>query len=100
MFKIIKKITKSIYISRGPHVDATWHSRPCGSTTRAHAAPTRAHAAYIYIDILHILYSRGFQPSVHRFIGQNFVTVRSFRSTVTMERSIVDRFENIVVVGF
>ena len=34
----------------------------------------------------------------HRFIGQNFVTVRSFRSTVTMERSIVDRFENIVAV--
>ena len=28
------------------HVDATWHSGPRGSATRAHAAPTRR---YIYI---------------------------------------------------
>ena len=26
---------------RGTHVDAMWHTRPRGSATRAHAAPTR-----------------------------------------------------------
>ena len=45
--------------SRGSHVDATWHSRPCGSTTRAHATT-------VYIYILFILYSRGIQPFVYR----------------------------------
>ena len=29
-----------VYFSRGTHVDATWHSGPCGSATWAHAAPT------------------------------------------------------------
>ena len=37
---------------RGIHVDATWHARPCGSATRAHAAPTRRDVTHI--DIYHI----------------------------------------------
>ena len=32
------------------------------------------------------------------YIGRKIVTVRSFRSTVTMKRSTMDRFENIVAV--
>ena len=35
----------------------------------------------------------------HRFIVHLGVTVRSKRSTVTMKRSTMDRFENIVAVG-
>ena len=38
--------------SRGTHVDATWHARPRGSTTRARAAPPRRDvtcALFIYI---------------------------------------------------
>ena len=39
-------------------MDATWHSGPRGSTTRAHAA-------HIFI-LLHILYSKGIQSSVYQ----------------------------------
>ena len=37
---------------RGTHVDATWHARPRGSATRAHAAPTQhdVTCAYLYIS--------------------------------------------------
>ena len=37
-FKINKN--KKIYFARGTRVDATWHARPRGSTTRTRAAPT------------------------------------------------------------
>ena len=33
------------------------------------------------------------------FIGHLGITIQSKRSTVTMERSIVDRFKNFVIVG-
>ena len=52
-------MTKGFNFSRGSHVDATWHSGPRGSATRAHAA-------YIYFYILHIIYSKGIQPSIYR----------------------------------
>ena len=47
-FKTIKIKTKSGLFLRGTHVDATWHSRPYGSATRAHAAPMR-HILFIFI---------------------------------------------------
>ena len=68
MFKIIKKITKSVYILRGPHVDATWHSGPRGSATRAHAEPTRRIYTYIFyifyiVGVFSLLYiGRVFKP--------------------------------------
>ena len=40
-------------------MDARWHARPCDSATRAHAA-------YTYIYILHIIYSKGIQPFIYR----------------------------------
>ena len=45
-------MAKSGLIPRGSHVDATWHLRPRGSATRAHAAPTR----HIQIFIFYIAY--------------------------------------------
>ena len=41
------KGAKSGLILRGTHVDATWHEKPHGSATRAHAA--RYLSTYIYI---------------------------------------------------
>ena len=43
-------------------MDATWHARSRGSATEAHAAPMWR----MYSYILHILYSKGIQPSVYR----------------------------------
>ena len=37
-------------------MDATWHSRPRGSATRAHAGPRGAYAAYTYTYYLFIYY--------------------------------------------
>ena len=56
----LKKEAKSGLIPRGSHVDATWHSGPRGSATRAHVAPTRR----IHIFIIYIVYIMGIQPSV------------------------------------
>ena len=33
-------------------MDTTWHSRPCGSATQAHLAPTRRDVTYIFIFIV------------------------------------------------
>ena len=44
----IKKMQKAVFTARG-HVDATWHSGPRGSATRAHAV-------FIYIIFLLLLY--------------------------------------------
>ena len=41
MIKTIKIKAKKGFILCGTHVDATWHSGPRGSSTQAHAAPTR-----------------------------------------------------------
>ena len=38
-------------------MDATWHSGPRGSVTRAHAAPTRRDVTLIYIYHIYIGYS-------------------------------------------
>ena len=51
---------KRVYYFARVHVDATWHSGPHGSATRAHAAPTwrlsgKVTCAIIYIYILHII---------------------------------------------
>ena len=43
-------------------MDATWHSGPRGSATRAHAAPTRR----IHIFIIYIVCIMDIQPSVYR----------------------------------
>ena len=61
-------MAKSGLIPRGSHVDATWHSGPRGSATRAHAAPTRrTHIFIIYrvyiMDIQPSVYRKGIQPS-------------------------------------
>ena len=57
------KMAKSGVISVRVHVDATWHSRPRGSVTRAHAAPTRCD---IYLHIYYIYYiMHKVQPSVY-----------------------------------
>ena len=64
----LKKIAKSGLIPCGSHVDATWHSGPRGSATRAHAAPTRC----IHIFIIDIVYIMGIQPSVYRKGIQTF----------------------------
>ena len=50
-------------IERGPCVDATWHARPRGSTTRTRAAPTwrRIYILYSYI----IVSINGLQPSLY-----------------------------------
>ena len=38
-------------------MDATWHARPCGSATRAHAAPTRrCDTLFIFTYILVIVH--------------------------------------------
>ena len=47
---------KAVYTARG-HVDATWHSGPRGSTTRAHTAYS------IYNIYLLYIYKMGLQPS-------------------------------------
>ena len=49
-------------------MDATWHLGPRGSATR------RLRGVYIFINILHIIYSRGFQLSVDR---KGIQTIRS-----------------------
>ena len=52
----LKKMQKWFIISRGTHVDATWHIGPRGSATRDHAAPTRRRgdtfACYLYVLVL------------------------------------------------
>ena len=60
--QLIKKGKKRFISARG-QVDATWHSRPRGSATRAHAAPTWRR--YNYIHIIYSIY-RGIQLSVDR----------------------------------
>ena len=40
-----------LLFARG-YVDATWHSRPRGSATRAHAAPTRRECDVLFIFIV------------------------------------------------
>ena len=55
IFKWLKwfnKKQKGIDFFRGSHVDATWHSGPRGSATRAHT--------YTYIYILYSLYNGKF----------------------------------------
>ena len=50
MIKTIKIKAKRVLFLRRTHVDATWHSGPHGSATRAHAAPTRRGCdVHIYI---------------------------------------------------
>ena len=44
-------------MSRGSHVDATWHSGPCGSAMRAHAAPTWRESIFCILFILHLVVS-------------------------------------------
>ena len=46
-------MTKGFSFLRGSHVDATWHSGPRGSATRAHVTPT----GRIIIFIIHIVHS-------------------------------------------
>ena len=48
----LKKCKKRLFTARG-HVDATWHSGPRGSATRAHAAYS------IYIIYLLYIYKMG-----------------------------------------
>ena len=43
-------------------MDATWHARPRGSATWAHAAPTRRDVHYLYLLIYDIIY----KSSVYR----------------------------------
>ena len=53
----IKKMQKAVFTARG-HVDATWHSGPRGSATRAHGA-------YLYIYLFNTYYNRGLQPCLY-----------------------------------
>ena len=56
---------KAFYYRAG-HVDATWHSGPRGSATRAHAAPTQQMTcAIIYIIFIYYIVHKA-QPSVYR----------------------------------
>ena len=57
MLKIIQKERNKGVFSRGTHVDATWHARPRGSATQAHAAPTRRECDVyiIYILLLRVI---------------------------------------------
>ena len=41
---------KKLFLSARGHVDATWHSGPHGSATRAHAA-----YIYVYLLLLHTI---------------------------------------------
>ena len=43
--------------SRRTHVDATWHARPCGSATQAHAVPTWRNVTLIYIYHIYLGYN-------------------------------------------
>ena len=58
-FKKNKKNAKKCLISERGHVDATWHSGPRGSATRAHAA-----YAFIYLCYIVYIYNGYSQPSV------------------------------------
>ena len=62
IIKMNSKMAKSGLILCGSHVDATWHSGPRGSATRAHVAPTQL----IRIFIIYIVFIMGIQPSVYR----------------------------------
>ena len=57
MIKKIKKRAKRGLIFAQGHVDATWHSWPRGSATRAHAAPTRhgCDVLFIFIVIIRVI---------------------------------------------
>ena len=54
MLKLNKKFKKRVYYFAQVHVDATWHSGPRGSATRAHAAPTRQGDVGEYLHIYFI----------------------------------------------
>ena len=57
MIKMILNKAKKGIFSCGTHVDATWHSGPRGSATRAHAAPTRrCDTLFIFTYILVIVH--------------------------------------------
>ena len=49
MIKTNKKTGKGGIFSRRTHVDVTWHSGLCGSTTRAHTVPTRRDVTCIFV---------------------------------------------------
>ena len=53
--KIIKKMIKGDFFSRGSHVDATWHSGSRGSATQAHTTPTRRIHTLILFNIFYIM---------------------------------------------
>ena len=60
------KNAKRVLFPRGTHVDATWHTRPRGRATRAHAAPTRrcdGCALFIYTYIAFRLSEGNYCPS-------------------------------------
>ena len=71
-------------------MDATWHARPRGSATRAHAAPTRQGDMCEYLHIYFInfivynvqpsVYRKGIQPSessllLNAIVSFNFLRV-------------------------
>ena len=53
--KKIKNKKMGLFFVRG-HVDATWQSRPHGSATWTHVAPTR-HIIHLYLYSLSYIYS-------------------------------------------
>ena len=67
MLKLNKKMQKRVYFFTWVHVDATWHSGPRGSATRAHAVPTRQGDVCYYLHIYFTYYIvHNVQPSIYR----------------------------------